>query len=211
MLQPALFPLAEMAGELLKLECIQYRMAWLEEHAAALAQASPGYVPSMRKAGERAAERALSRLTELDMKYAVAWELVKEDLAMPEVRAADAVLDRLSERSALAAFSTGSVEAGIRILAIVRPVADLAPVPRIADGAMRELVWQPDPCDLCGLMQVLGLKERSGSHVIVDALMPGGPEHDAILLFRNRHARRWPARCRLTGSRPRLYQNREKP
>jgi electron transfer flavoprotein alpha subunit len=181
MLQPALFPLAEMAGETLKLECIQYRMTWLMGHEQALSAASPDYVASMRKAGERAAERALSRLTELDKKIAAAWELVKEDLAMPEVRAADALLDRLSEKSALAAFSSGSVLAGIRILAIVRPAADLAPIPRIADGALRELVWQPDPCDLSGLAQVLSLKERSGSHVTVDALMPGGPEHEAIL------------------------------
>ncbi len=81
----------------------------------------------------------------------------------------------------MAAFSPGSVLAGIRILAIVRPVADCAPIPRISDGVLRELVWQPDPCDLSGLTQVLNLKEQSGSHVIVDVLMPGGPEHEAIL------------------------------
>ena len=181
MLQPAMFPLAEMAGELLKLECILYRIAWLEGHTTALSAASPDYVPSMRKAGERAAERALSRLTELDQKYAAAWELVKENLDTPEVRAADAVLDRLSEKAPLAAVSPGSVQAGIRILAIVRPVAELAPSPRISDGTLRELVWQPDPCDLSGLTQVLKLKELSGSHVVVDVLMPGGPEHEELL------------------------------
>jgi alkylation response protein AidB-like acyl-CoA dehydrogenase/flavin-dependent dehydrogenase/electron transfer flavoprotein alpha subunit/ferredoxin-like protein FixX len=180
MLQPALFPLAEMAGEILKLECIRYRIAWLIEHTAALAQASPDYAPSMLKAGTRAAELALSRLSELDRKYAAAWELVKENLDMPEVRAADAVLDRLSEKASTA-FSLGSVQARLRILAIVRPVADLAPAPRIADGVLREIVWQPEPCDLSGLQQVLKLKEQSGSAVIVDVLMPGGPEQEEIL------------------------------
>ncbi len=181
MLQPAFFPLAEMAGELLKLECIQYRLTWLEDHAAALAQASPASVPSMRKAGERAAERALSHIAELDRKYAAAWARVKEYLDMPEVRAADAVLDRLSKTVSPAAYSPGSVQARLRILAIVRPVADLAPAPRVSDGALREIVWQPDPCDLSGLMQALSLKEQSGPNVLVDVLMPGGPEHEEIL------------------------------
>jgi len=181
MLQPAMFPLAEMAGEILKLECIQYRIAWLKEHTPALSVASPDYVPSMLKAGERADERALSRLAELDRKYASAWALVKDNLDMPEVRAADAVLDRLSEKASIAAVSPGSVQARLRILAIVRPVADLAPAPRISDGALREIVWQPDPCDLSGLQQALKLKELSGSPVIVDVLMPGGPEHEELL------------------------------
>ena len=181
MLQPALFPLAEMAGEILKLECILYRITWLEEHKTALAQASPEYVSSMGKAGERAKERALSRLAELDRKYAAAGGPVQEGLDVPEVRAADAVLDRMPEKAAIAEFTTGSVQARFRLLAIVRPVAVLAPRPRISGGVLRELVWQPDPCDLSGLQQVLTLKEQSGSHVIVDALMPGGPEHEEIL------------------------------
>ena len=181
MLQPAMFPLAEMAGEILKLECIQYRIAWLREHAPALSAASPDYVPSMRQAGERAAERALSRLRSLDRKYAAAWALVKENLDMPEVRAADAAMDRYAEKASIAAVSPGSVQARLRILAIVRPVADLAPAPRVSDGALREVVWQPDPCDLSGLQQALKLKELSGSPVIVDVLMPGGPEHEELL------------------------------
>jgi alkylation response protein AidB-like acyl-CoA dehydrogenase/electron transfer flavoprotein alpha subunit len=181
MLQPALFPLAEMAGEILKLECVLYRLAWLRDHETALSAASPGYALSMIRAGERAAERALSRLGSLDQKYAAAEELVKESLDAPEVRAADAVLDRLSEKPATPVFSPGSVQARFRILAIIRPVADCAPTPRISDGILREVLWQPDPCDLSGLMQVLDLKERSGSNVIVDVLMPGGPEHEAIL------------------------------
>ena len=73
------------------------------------------------------------------------------------------------------------MQARLRILAIVRPVADLAPTPRISDGMLREIVWQPDPCDLAGLTQALKLKELSGSPVIVDVLMPGGPEHEEIL------------------------------
>jgi len=181
MLQPGLFPLAEMAGEILKLECIQYRIAWLHDHHAALAAASPEYVPSMLKAGGRAAERALSRLDELDRKYAAAWELMKANLDLPEVRAVDAVLDRMQEKAGTAAGSAGAVKARLRILAIIRPVADLGPKPRIVDGVLRELVWQPDPSDLSGLQQVLGLKEQSGSTMIVDVLMPGGPEHEELL------------------------------
>jgi electron transfer flavoprotein alpha subunit len=170
-----------MAGEILRGECILYRLGWLEEHKAALSAASPDHVSSLQTAGDRATERVLSRLAELDKKFAAAWELVKDNLAMPEVRAADAMMDRMAENALTVNVSPGSVKARLRILAIVRPVADLAPAPRISDGALSEIVWQPDPCDLSGLTQVLKLKELSGSSVIVDVLMPGGPEHEEIL------------------------------
>ncbi len=182
MLQPALFPLAEMAGEILKLECIQYRMAWLKEHEKALSAASPDYVPSMRKAGERAAERALSRLTELDRKYAAAWELVKENLAMPEVRAADAVLDRLSEKASTDSCSprqrAGQVPYPCDRQARGRLCADTA---HCLTGLCASSCGSRTPAICPDLQQVLNLKEQSGPHVIVDVLMPGGPEHEAVL------------------------------
>jgi len=56
MLQPALFRLAEMAGEVLRLECVWYRVEWLEARRSSLGER---YVDILRPAGERAAARAL--------------------------------------------------------------------------------------------------------------------------------------------------------
>ncbi|MGE5173229.1 MAG: acyl-CoA dehydrogenase family protein [Betaproteobacteria bacterium] len=180
-LQPALFPLAEMAGEILRLECIYYRMEWLDKRKAFLAQSDPEYAPSLLEAGMRAAERTEARLASIYEKMKHGWEQVKGNSNMPEVRAADAALDALAVRPAPVVIPPGSMGARIRILAIVRPVADLSPHPGISDSSVREIIWRIDPGDLAGLSQLLDLKAASGPHVILDVLMPGGPEHDDLL------------------------------
>jgi electron transfer flavoprotein alpha subunit len=181
MLQPALFPLAEMAGEILKLDCIYYRMEWLEARKALLAQGPADYVPAMLAAGRRAADRSVLRLSHLLLKYEATWEQVKTSMDMPEVRAADAALDAMEMKAVAPRPSPGVLDAPVRILSIVRPVADLSPSPRLTEGAIREIVWRIDPEDLAGLSQVLDLKAESGPRVIVDVLMPGGPEHEQLL------------------------------
>ncbi len=181
MLQPALFPLAEMTGEILKLDCIYYRMDWLEARKTLLAQSSADYVPAMLAAGRRAADRSVLRLSHLLVKYEATWEQVKAGMDMPEVRAADAALDAMEIKHMALRPSPGVLNAPVRILSIVRPVADLSPSPRLTEGAIQELVWKIDPEDLAGLSQVLELKAESDSRVIVDVLMPGGPEHEPLL------------------------------
>ncbi len=181
MLQPALFPLAEMAGEILRLECIYFRMGWLNDSNTLLAQDSPDYIPTMHAAAQRAADRAIARLEHLDGKYVSAWERVRSGLDMPEVSVADAALAGMAEKPSQYYEAPGTLYAPVRVLSIVRPIADISPRPRVSDGELRELVWRLDPTDLAGLSHMLALKAQSGPQVIVDVLMPGGPEHDALL------------------------------
>jgi alkylation response protein AidB-like acyl-CoA dehydrogenase/electron transfer flavoprotein alpha subunit/ferredoxin-like protein FixX len=181
MLQPAMFLLAEMAGEILRLECVSYRLEWIITRSSRLTQSSPDYVPLMLAAAKRSADRAISRLAHLDREYASSWEQVRNNRDMPEVHAADAALDGMAETPAPLEEAMGIVRAPIRILSIVRPVADLSPRPRIADGDLCELVWRLDPADLAGLSQVFALKAASDAQVTVDVLMPGGPEHESLL------------------------------
>jgi electron transfer flavoprotein-quinone oxidoreductase len=181
MLQPALFPLAEMAGEVLRLDCIYYRMEWLEQRRTLLEQGGPDYVLDLLDAGNRAAQRSLARLVSLDSKYSSALALLRENNTMPEVRAADAALDSSAEQKRTVAVFPGSVRAELSCLIIVRPVAELSPRPAVEDGALQEILWQIDPYDLSGLVQMLELKQASGSNLTVNVLMPGGPEHDHLL------------------------------
>jgi electron transfer flavoprotein-quinone oxidoreductase len=181
MLQPAMFPLAEMAGEILRLECVFYRLEWMNTRISLLAQSSAAYVPAMIAAAKRAADRAISRLGQLDRKYTSSWELVRSNRYMPEVRAADAALDRMSDTHAPPQDAMGILRAPFHILSIIRPIAVLSPHPRLADGKPRELVWCIDPTDLSALSQILELKTESHATMTVDVLMPGGPEHELLL------------------------------
>jgi electron transfer flavoprotein-quinone oxidoreductase len=181
MLQPTLFPLAEMAGEILRLDCIYYRMEWLEQHRALLEQGNPDYALDLLDAGNRAAERSLARLAWLDTKYSTALALLRENNTMPEVRAADAALDAFAEHERPVAVPPGSVGPKMSCLVIIRPVAELSPRPRIADGVLQEILWQFDPRDLSGLVQMLELKQANGSTLTVDVLMAGGLEFDNLL------------------------------
>ena len=178
MLQPAMFPLAEISGELLRLECIYYRMEWLDARAGLL---GGNYAAPLLKAGERAVQRTLSRLTRLDAQYSSAWEQVARGLDAAEVRATDAALDRLAMALTPGQETSTAVRARLRILSIVRPVADLSPSPRLSDNTIQELVWKPDPLDQAGLTQALALKAGNASQVTLDVLMPGFAEHEHIL------------------------------
>ncbi|MHB8843939.1 MAG: acyl-CoA dehydrogenase family protein [Nitrospirota bacterium] len=178
MLQPALFPLAEMAGEVCRLEAVIYRREWLEAHADRLGAA---YVGPMIEAGMRAADRSLARLDQLEEKFRQTWKTLAADMTLPEVRAADAALDLFAEATALRRDPVNSLGIPIRILSILRPAADLSPAPRLKDGRLEELVWQTDPRDRSALVQALAIKAAAQSSVVVDVLLPGGPEHEHLL------------------------------
>ncbi|NTW58613.1 MAG: hypothetical protein HGA43_05555, partial [Nitrospirae bacterium] len=177
-LQPALFPLAEMAGEVLRLECVLYRGEWLSERKDLLGAA---YVEPLLQAGQRAAERTLAILEHLDQTFALAWQQLSRDLDPPEVRAADAVLDRAAKKDRAAQETVGAVTAPLRVLSIIRPIADLSPLPRLDSGAISELVWEIEPLDRSGLDQALALKAASGANVTVHVLMPAGAEREQLL------------------------------
>ncbi len=178
MLQPALFPLAEMAGEVLRLECVFYHLEWLSSRRNLL---GPSYVDPLLAAGQRAVERALAALDHLDRAFAPAGKQLSRNLDGPEVHAADAVLDRVAKKTTIHDETTVAVNSPLLILSIVRPMADLSPLPRLADGAISELVWEIDPLDRSGLDQALSLKAASGPNVTVHVLMPAGPEREQVL------------------------------
>ncbi len=177
MLQPALFLLADLAGEVLRLECVWRRLEWLVARRELL---GAEYVEKLGAAGERAAERALGRLAHLDERYQQAWELLRNGRSLPEVVAADALLDR-AERHAAAARPAAHAGAGpLRILSILRPAADLPPDPRLDRGSLRELLWTIGGSDRAALDQALALKAADGG-ATVHAFLAGGKEHEGLL------------------------------
>ena len=181
MLQPALFPLSEMAGEILRLECIRYRREWLNARRPAFDLHLPDYGMNMLSAGRRAAERTRTRLEHLEEKFLQNWEQVRNSMDMPEVRLADAALDEMSRKEPAPVTAPGALAVPLRALSIIRPVADLSPRPRLADGELRELVWRINPSDLAALTQLLALKPSGDSLVSIDVLMPGGVELESLL------------------------------
>ncbi len=181
MLQPALFPLSEMAGEVLRLECIQYRVEQLSARPGQSGKSGPDHASGMLAAGRRAIERTLSRLAHVEEKFLQGWESVKNNINTADVILADAALDALSGTTAAPAPAGETLSAPLRVLSIVRPVADLSPRPRLVQGELRELVWQIDPGDAAALSHVLQLKRNNASQVAVDMLMPGRFEHESLL------------------------------
>jgi len=180
MLQPALFPLAELAGEILRLECILYRKAWLHSHSSLLATSSEEYVRAMLLGAERAHERTVSRLRHSEQSYASHGNIIVRGMDMPEVLVADTAFERM--HAVNSSFNeTKRLPAPVRILSIVRPVADLSPAPRLSNGNIEELIWKLDPRDQAGLAQAITLKAGNRAQVTLDVLMPGLPGHEQLL------------------------------
>jgi alkylation response protein AidB-like acyl-CoA dehydrogenase/electron transfer flavoprotein alpha subunit len=177
MLQPALFPLAEMAGEILRLECLTYRREWLVTRTGLL---GPEYTGPLVNAGARARERTTLRLEHLEARYVSAWKRIANNESMPEVRAADAAFDRMEDKSTRPE-APASLLAPLRILSIVRPAADLSPAPRLREGTLAEFIWMIDPMDHAGLCRALDLKTRGAAQIVVDALLVGGSRHEELL------------------------------
>ena len=177
MLQPVMFLLAEMAAEVLRLECIWYRTEWLGERRELLGQ---DYVGPLMAAGARSAERAMARLAHLERKYQEGWERIAANGPVPEVQAADAVLDQAALPPETRQPGLPDTARPLRVLVILRPVADLSPSPLLDRGILREIVWQADPRDRSGLDHALALK-ASNNAAHVQVLFIGGPEHEDLL------------------------------
>ncbi len=185
MLQPALFPLSEMAGEILRLECIYYRMEWLQERKAVLDaqlldQAGP-YASSMLKVAERSAERALTRLERIEQRYLAAREAVMSNMDVPEVRCADAALDRMEEKQTEQRAQISRPRTGLKVLCILRPEPDLSPEPRMSNGRPDEIVWKLDPLDESAAVWAARLKAAGREDIRVDVLLLAGKEHEHLL------------------------------
>ena len=177
MLQPALFRLAEMAGEVLRLECVWYRVEWLEARRSSLGER---YVDTLRPAGERAAARALGRLAYLEEGYGERWDRIRSHRDVPEVVAADSLLERMSNLRPAEQSPAPQSKTPVTVLVILRPLADLSPLPSLDRGVLRELTWTFDPRDRAALDQALSLK-AANSGVQVHVLMNGTAEHEEML------------------------------
>lgn len=181
MLQPALFPLSEMAGEILRLECIEHRKEWLTVQGRRIDRDSPGYGAGMLAAGQRATARTLAKLEHFDAKFLQAWDIVGINLQTPEVVLADAAYDAPTQTFDEPATRSPVLQVPLRMLSIIRPVADLSPNPGVMDGDLRELVWKIDPADLAAMEQALRIKANSRGRVTVDVLLPGRIEQEMLL------------------------------
>ncbi len=198
MLQPGLMHLSEMAGEILRLECIFYRLEWIERNRqyfgpeflefdasfccglpAGGDAAAGAYAASLRRAGKRAVELALARIEHLDAAFAAAWERTGRNLDTPDVVAADAAFDAMAAGAEEPAPVPAPLRKPLRVLCILRPVADLAPNPRLYNGALREILWKPDPLDLSAVIRARDLAR--GQETILDVLMISGAEQEAAL------------------------------
>jgi electron transfer flavoprotein-quinone oxidoreductase len=177
MLQPAFLPMAEMAGEVLRLECIWSRMEWLEANRRALGDR---YVDDLCGAGERAAVRTHGRLARLDRLCGELGDQVRALRSAPEVVAADALLERAARAWAEDRPTVVPAASGVRVLCILRPLADLSPAPRLDRGRLQELLWDIDPLDRAGLDQALAIK-AAGDQVTVHVLMAGPSGHEELL------------------------------
>jgi electron transfer flavoprotein-quinone oxidoreductase len=185
MLQPALFPLAEMSGEILRLECVYHRTEWLEKRRTLLAGQTIGdnaaYADVMIAAGGRAAERAVARLSQLDRVFTHGWSLVARNLSLGEVVAADAALDRFSRKQGSDGAGVGVLSGGLRVLCILRPMIELSPSPRLIDNRAAELVWKAEPLDSAALSRLRWIAACAGSGITVDVLMPGRKGREDLL------------------------------
>ena len=176
MLQPGLFPLAEMAGQVLRLECVWYRMEWLAKNREKLGEE---YADPLLSAGNRAAGRSVTALEHLERTFTAAWEAIASGRDLAEVQAADALLDKAAIAPAGRVHRTDAGTAS-KILVILRPVADLSPAPLLDRGHLREILWKIDPLDRAGLSEALALRDRNEA-LVVHALVVGGPDREELL------------------------------
>ncbi|MDH4163579.1 MAG: acyl-CoA dehydrogenase family protein [Nitrospirota bacterium] len=176
MLQPALFLLPEMAGEVLRLECVLFRREWLTARVAALGKS---HVDPMLAAADRATSRSLARLDHLDATFRSAWERLSVDLVTSAITAADAAMPLAPVPASVPAVHAPAGK--LRVLVLLRPAAELSPRPRLHKGDFAELLWTIDPLDRSALDQAFALKEAAGSLVTVDVLLPGTERSEDLL------------------------------
>ncbi|MDH5525867.1 MAG: acyl-CoA dehydrogenase family protein [Nitrospirota bacterium] len=173
-IQPAFFPLAEMAGELYQLDTVIYRLRWLDEQRAALGD----YATTMIAVGERAAEQCLDRLEELAARYEQGRRAALDSRYPAEVVASDAAMQ---ERSAQTP-PVGVLNLDMTITCLVRPAAVVSPRPRLDDlGQIAERVWQMHPADEAALATALEIAARAHGRVTVQAVSCGGAQGEQML------------------------------
>jgi alkylation response protein AidB-like acyl-CoA dehydrogenase/electron transfer flavoprotein alpha subunit/flavin-dependent dehydrogenase/ferredoxin-like protein FixX len=177
-LQPTHFPLADLAGEIFRLDCLAYRVRWLEDNRVRLGSE---YTDPLLKLATRSMERCERRLAVLDREYRRCSERSAKGLYAPETAAADTALDRRAQKGVVDPFPTGRWTRPFRILCLLRPIADTASIPRLKEGQLREIVWRINPADESAARMAVRFKEANPSLVTVHLAMPGGADADLLL------------------------------
>lgn len=177
-LQPTYFPLADMAGEIFRLDCLAYRTRWLKENRERLGS---GYADPLLTLARRAVERCEYRLSVLDRWYRPVADRAVKGLYAPEATAADSALDGMAVIDATGPLPAGRLTRALRILCLLRPVAEVAPTPRLNEGRLAEMVWRINPSDEAAAVLAVRLKNCNPLSVTVHVLMPGGSEADQLL------------------------------
>ncbi|HET6466659.1 MAG TPA: acyl-CoA dehydrogenase family protein [Nitrospiria bacterium] len=177
-LQATYFLLADMAGEIFRLDCLVYRIRWLKENREKLGAA---YIDPLLTLAERAVWRAEHRLSLYDQGHHRDAERAMKGLYAPEAVAADAALERMGRKAAAPSRPTGRLARPLRILCLLRLVADTAPAPRLKEGRLSEIVWRFNPADESALNLAIRLKEANPSSVTVHLVLPGGPDAESHL------------------------------
>ncbi len=177
-LQPTFFPMAEMAGEIFRMDSLIYRLEWLGENRDRL---GPDYVDPLREVGGRALFRCEHRLTALERKIRERMAELSEGLYAPETVVADAALARFEKPPQEAFLPSVGLSRPIRVLCLLRRVAEVGPSPRLMDGKLAEIVWRINPTDEAALALAIHLKQRSRASVRIDLLMAGGEEEESTL------------------------------
>jgi electron transfer flavoprotein-quinone oxidoreductase len=177
-LQPTYFLLSDMAGETFRLDCLTYRIQWLKENREKLGGA---YTDPLLKLAERAVWRSERRLSLLDRRYRRDAERPMKGLYAPEAVAADVALERMGKKPTADSLPMGRLDRPVKILCLLRLVADTAPSPRLKEGRLSEIVWRFNPSDEAAVNLAIRLKEAGRSPVTVHLVLSGGPDAEPQL------------------------------
>ncbi|MBI3597331.1 MAG: acyl-CoA dehydrogenase family protein [Nitrospirae bacterium] len=177
-LQPTFFLLADMAGEIFRLDCLTYRIQWLKENRVKLGEA---YTDPLLTLAERAVWRSERRLSLLDQRYRRDAGRPMKGLYAPEAVAADVALERMGKKPTAESLPMGRLDRPLRILCLLRLVAEPAPTPRLKEGRLSEIVWRFNPSDEAAVNLAIRLKKTGRSFVTVHLVMSGGPDAESHL------------------------------
>jgi electron transfer flavoprotein-quinone oxidoreductase len=174
-MQPAFFPLAEMAGELYLLDCTLYRIDWIEQRREDL---GADYADPLLAVGRRAARQCLERLEVFYARY----QRGRKAALNSRYPAAAVAADTAMEDARAALPPAPSLAADAQICCLVRPVAVPAPAPRLgADGRLKEVVWRIHPGDEHALARALAIRAGAMGTVTVRVVGCGGAHGEALL------------------------------
>ncbi|MFQ5508073.1 MAG: acyl-CoA dehydrogenase family protein [Leptospirillia bacterium] len=174
-LQTAVFPLAEMAGELYLLDCTIHRLDWLVEQRDVVGGT---HADAMAAVGDRAVAQCLARLTRYHTRYLGMRDATLASRYPSEAVASDTLMEPRLATPPEAIPYTGTLS----ITCLLRPEAVLSPNPRVAeDGTISERLWRIRPADAHALAAALKIRSGAEGRVTVHAVSCGDERTNTLL------------------------------